>query len=387
MSRGRPNGPHPRRSCGRHSIDRLLVGRKTCMTTKRTIHVVGTGTIGEPLLGLLLHTQRALEVDEMTFHKHSPRLGDRAKITNLMRRGARLAVDADKRTDFEKLGLQPAYTTEEALAQATVVIDCTSDGLGLAHKRDWYEHLPRAQGFIAQGSEFGFGKMYARGINDVALVPGTDRFVQVVSCNTHNLAVLIDTLALHDEAADNLIEGRFVCMRRASDISEEKSFIAAPDAGKHHDPQFGTHHAYDAWRLFNTRGLDLNLFSSAIKLNTQYMHSIWFNLKVKRPVTLDEVVEKLTANRYVALTEKTMANPIFSFGRDHGFFGRILNQTVVSVPTLTVRDGHEITGFCFTPQDGNSLLSSIAATAWLMYPETCEQRIHQFVNSYLFDEV
>ena len=64
-----------------------------------------------------------------------------------------------------------------------------------------------------------------------------------------------------------------------------------------------------------------------------------------------------------------------------------LNQTVVSVPTLTVRDGHEITGFCFTPQDGNALLSSIAATAWLMYPDTCEQRIHQFVYSYLFDEV
>jgi len=44
------------------------------MATKRTIHVVGTGTIGEPLLGLLLHTQQALEVDEITFHKHSPRL-------------------------------------------------------------------------------------------------------------------------------------------------------------------------------------------------------------------------------------------------------------------------------------------------------------------------
>ena len=57
-----------------------------------------------------------------------------------------------------------------------MVIDCTSDGLGLAHKRDWYEHLPRAQGFIAQGSETGFGKMYARGINDEALVPGEDRY-------------------------------------------------------------------------------------------------------------------------------------------------------------------------------------------------------------------
>jgi hypothetical protein len=59
----------------------------------------------------------------------------------------------------------------------------------------------------------------------------------------------------------------------------------------------------------------LNLFSSAIKLNTQYMHSIWFHLKVKRRVTLDEVIGKPEANKFVALTEKAMANPIFSFGR------------------------------------------------------------------------
>src|SRR5688572_24381611 len=84
-------------------------------------------------------------------------------------------------------------------------------------------------------------------------------------------------------------------MRHASDLSQEKSFIAAPEAGKHKEPTFGTHHAYDAWRLFHTRGLDLNQFSSAIKLNTQYMHSIWFHLKVKRPVTLDEVIGKLEA--------------------------------------------------------------------------------------------
>ena len=184
---GRSHAPQLRLKLDRHSLDTSFVQREIGMATTRTIHVVGTGTIGEPLLGLLLHTQRALEVDAMTFHKHSPCLGDRAKVTNLMRRGARLAVDAVKRSDFEKLGLQPAYTTEEALAQATVVIDCTADGLGLAHKRDWYAHLPQAQGFIAQGSETGFGKMYARGINDAALVPGADRFIQVVSSNTHNL--------------------------------------------------------------------------------------------------------------------------------------------------------------------------------------------------------
>jgi len=357
------------------------------MAAKRVVHIIGTGTIGEPLIGLCLNLRAQLALDEVTFHKNRPLLGDRAKVNSLIRRGAKLVVAAEKMHDFEKLGMPPTYDVQHALEQATVVIDCTPDGVANQHKSDWFQHMPAPQGFLAQGSETGFGKPYACGINDAALVPGEDRFIQIVSCNTHNLAVITETLALHDEAPDNLCEGRFVCMRRSSDISQEKSFIAAPEAGKHKDPKFGTHHAYDAWRLFHTRGLDLNLFSSAIKLNTQYMHSIWFNLKVKRPVTLAEVLDKLTANQYVALTEKTMANPIFSFGRDHGFFGRILNQTVVSVPTLTVREGHEITGFCFTPQDGNSLLSSIAATAWLMYPETCEQRMQPFVNAYLFDEV
>ena len=356
------------------------------MSTKRSIHVVGTGTIGEPLIGLLLNIQHDLEVDEITFHKNRPLLRDRSKVITLIRRGAKLVVDAEKIPDFEKLGMQPTYDTYEALQHASVVIDCTPEGMANKHKEAWYNDLTSAQGFIAQGSEFGFGKMYARGINDAALQPGIDRFIQVVSCNTHNLAVLIDTLGLHDETPDNLIEGRFVCLRRSSDISQEGSFIPAPEVGRHKDSHFGTHHARDAWHLFQTLGLDLNIFSSAIKLNTQYMHSIWFNLRVKRATTLDEVLEKLEANKYVALTQKMMANTIFSFGRDHGYFGRLLNQTVISVPTLTVRDRHEITGFCFTPQDGNSLLSSVAAAAWLLDPETYEMRT-QFVKPYLFDEV
>lgn len=356
------------------------------MGAKRSIHVVGTGTIGEPLTGLLLSIQDHLGINEITFQKNRPLLHDRAKVKSLIRRGAKLAVDAEKMTDFEKLGMQPTYTTQAALEQAAVVIDCTPEGLGLKHKREWYDNLSSAHGFIAQGSEFGFGKMYARGINDSALIPGEDRFIQVVSCNTHNLAVLIETLGLHDETPDNLIEGRFVCLRRSSDISQENSFIPAPQVGKHNDSQFGTHHARDAWHLFQTLGLDLNLFSSAIKLNTQYMHTIWFNLRVKHATTQDEVIEKLQANKNVALTEKNMSNTIFSFGRDHGYFGRLLNQTVVSVPTISVRDGHEITGFCFTPQDGNSLVSSISATAWLLDPEHYEERT-QFVKPYLFDEV
>src|SRR3990167_4887111 len=134
---------------------------------KKIVHVVGTGTIGEPLIGMLSTFREPFGIDEVTFNKRTPLVTDRSKVIVL--------------------------------------------------------------GFIAQGSEFGFGKMYARGINDKALKKGQDQFIQVVSCNTHNLAVLIDAIALGPEKEDNLEEGRFVCMRRANDLSQEGEFIPAPE--------------------------------------------------------------------------------------------------------------------------------------------------------------
>src|SRR5215831_6049234 len=192
------------------------------MTANRVVHIIGTGTIGEPLIGLFLNLREQLALDEVTFHKNRPLLRDRAKVNSLIRRGAKLVVAAENMRDFEKLGMQPTYEVPEALDQATVVIDCTPDGVANQHKIDWFQQMPTTTGFLAQGSETGFGKLYACGINDLTLVPGEDRFIQVVSCNTHNLAVITEILALHDEAPDNLIEGRFVCMRRSSDISETK---------------------------------------------------------------------------------------------------------------------------------------------------------------------
>ena len=91
-------------------------------------------------------------------------------------------------------------------------------------------------------------------------------------------------------------------------------------------------------------------------------------------------------NKRVALTDKKSANEVFSFGREHGHYGRILSQTVVSVPTLAVRNDHEVVGFCFTPQDGNSLLSSIAATLWFLDRDTLDTRINT-LRPYLFQEV
>lgn len=353
---------------------------------KGVVHVVGTGTIGEPLIGLLCSFKDQAGFSEVTFHKRSPLSRDVPKLKALIARGAKLCVDEDKASDFEALGLEPTMIHQEALAKASVVVDCTPSGVGISNKNEFYEnYLATCKGFIAQGSEFGFGKMYARGINDSALEISKDRFVQVVSCNTHNLCALVNSVALVD-GTDNLEEARFLCLRRANDISQTKGYVPSPEVGKHGDPVFGTHHARDAYHLFRTMDLELNLWSSALKLNTQYMHCIYFTLKLKRAVTRDEVLARFKADDRISVTKKQSACEVFSFGRDHGYFGRILNQTVIVEPCLVVRKGHEVIGFCFTPQDGNSLLSSFSAACWFLDPETYEDRI-QCLKPYFFAEV
>jgi glyceraldehyde-3-phosphate dehydrogenase (NAD(P)) len=59
---------------------------------------------------------------------------------------------------------------------------------------------------------------------------------------------------------------------------------------------------------------------------------------------------------------------------------------VIPISTLTMPSPNRVVGFCFTPQDGNSLLSSVAAALRFTHPEDFEQRI-QVLKPYFFDEV
>ena len=348
------------------------------------VHIVGTGTIGEPLIGLMADNQAAFGIDEVTFHKRTPLLAERGKVNDLVRRGARLSVDADRWNSFEELGHAPKLEAWEAIERATVVIDCTP--AGNENKEKYYRHAADVTGFLAQGSEFGFGKMYARGINDEALEREEDRFLHIVSCNTHNIAVLLKTLGFDADGTSHVVEGKFLCIRRANDISQEGGFIPAPQVGTHPKGRFGTHHAKDAHHLFQTLGQDLDLFSSALKVNSQYMHTLHFEIALDRDITVEEAQDRLEANPRVAITYKRSAGQIFSFGRDHGYFGRILSQTVVPVETMVVRGGNRIVGFCFTPQDGNPMLSTVAATLWYLHPGGFDHRL-SVLRRYFFPEI
>jgi glyceraldehyde-3-phosphate dehydrogenase type II len=355
------------------------------MVDGNIVHVVGTGTIGEPLIGLLCDAKEDLEIDEVTFYKHNPVLTDRPKVKGLMNRGANLAVNEEKIKEFQELGMEPLYETEEAIKRASVIIDCTPKGTGLMNKEKYYnKYKNKIKGFLAQGSEFGFGKMYAVGINDEAITK-KDQFIHIVSCNTHNIAVLIKTLAIENKK-NHLKEGRFLCIRRANDISQDKGFIPSPEVGTHKDEKMGTHHAVDVYHLYKTLDIDLNVFSSALKLNTQYMHCIWFDLKLDKKTTKEEAIQSFIDNPRVAVTYKKSASLVFSFGRDHGHYGRILDQTVVVLPTIHVLNKNEVIGFCYTPQDGNSILSSITAAERFLYPDSYEEKL-RCLGAFLLQEV
>ena len=132
--------------------------------------------------------------------------------------------------------------------------------------------------------------------------------------------------------------------------------------------------------------IELNVFSSALKLNTQYMHSIWYDLKLDKKISKDKAIDKLIDNPRVAVTLKQSANLVFSYGRDHGHYGRILNQTVAVLPSVHVINDNEVFGFCFTPQDGNSIMSSITMAMRFLYPETYKNYIH-CLDVFLLQEV
>lgn len=362
---------------------------------ENNVLVIGTGTIGLPLIGLLARFKDNFGIDNVFFNKNTPPSHDLAQIMKMIGLGAKLVTDESKFEKFEELGLTPFCTKDEVMLNVSVVIDCTPSGVGMSNKKEYYDkYKDSISGFIAQGSEFGFGEMFAEGIVDF---PKDEQFVQIVSCNTHNLAVLIKCFESgHSSVTPGGIHSAdFVCLRRSNDISQNGGFVPSIKVEDHSDSVFGTHHARDAFSLLKNEFPDISIYSSAVKLNTQYMHAIRFSINIDKIGantidTVGDVIERLNDNKMVALTSKRTSNQVFSFGRDYGLYGRILSQTVVCEQTVAIRKdarlGSIITGLCWTPQDGNSLLSSISATVNFLHPGSVKERLG-CLSPYIFQSI
>ena len=94
---------------------------------ENNILVVGTGTIGEPLIGLLAQHQKSFGVDNVYFFKRTPLSDERGKVEALIRKGSKLVSTNDVLDKFNNLGFE-AEDVEKAYEKCSVIIDCTPSG-------------------------------------------------------------------------------------------------------------------------------------------------------------------------------------------------------------------------------------------------------------------
>ena len=81
------------------------------------------------------------------------------------------------------------------------------------------------------------------------------------------------------------------------------------------------------------------------------------------------IVEDEKTNKNMILNDIELIDPNFSQ------IETLLYVDITSQRMVHIKNGTEVTGFCFTPQDGNSLLSSISIAEWFMYPNSYEEKI------------
>ena len=360
------------------------------MNSNRHVHVVGTGTIGEPLITFFGRNRDALGLDLVTFRKNTPLPENLPEVNEMQKAGAKLVVDREMIGRFEEAGYKVHGAAEDARANAMVIIDCTPDGRGRENKAKFYDALVQAGSLrrcILQGSEKGGGIPYASGINDSVITPDTTE-VQTVSCNSHFL--LYSTLAACGGDFSIVEEVDDVLFRRAADVSQTKKHRLDVRVDPHGDPKHGTHQASDMARVLETIGVTIPfVFSSTAVSPTLLMHNTRFSVLLRGSFDTAAILKMIARTEGISRTSKLETCLVFSFGRDFSPNGRIFNPAIIAMPTIMAIPRGKLTkvvGWGDTSQDGNSLRSSIIAALSAIYPEDWK-RFLPLLAPYMFAEV
>lgn len=311
---------------------------------KTTVLINGMGNIGTTIANLCLAFQKDLNIGQVYVAKRSIHPWNEVERNDLESRGVKICSYDDS------FGLK----VKDVLPEVNYIFEATANGVGLSNLAE-YKKLENLSGSSAQGSEKGYGTPFMSGVNDDTIKG--ERFVNVVSCNTHGSAALLQTFTGKD--LENLAHADFVVVRRSEDLGNHQRLVSANVVARHLDSVAGTHHSIDVIDMFRTRGITCNLTSSDITTPSQLMHAVRFNITLKSP--LKESIQKAIArNPFIATTKKFDSNVIFELGRRYGFNGRIFSHAIVVSENLLVTE-NTIKGWAFVPQEGNSLLSTMHA--------------------------
>lgn len=300
----------------------------------------GGGNIGTTLCNILFTYKSLLQIDKIFLKKNSNRPWQEVDLEILKELGVYIIDKEAKLIDL--------------LPSINYVFDATSNTSGLKNK-EIYKQFKHLKG-VAQGSEKGFGIPFVSGLNNDRAKE--QQFVQVVSCNTHGAASILQTLS--NGNLNNIVSADFVVVRRSEDIGNHERLVTANVVARHLDDTIGTHHAIDVTDTLKTIGVNIPITSSDITTPSQLMHSTRFNIRLKEPITKQEILDRVSKNQFIATTNKFDSNLVFELGRRYGFQGRLYSHSILVINNILVTN-NDIKGWAFVPQEGNTILSTIHA--------------------------
>lgn len=300
--------------------------------------VNGIGNIGTTLINLLVDFKEELAVDEIYACKRSWNSWSMAELNILEEKGVKL--------------IKPDALKNQ-LKDISYVFEATDNGVGIENL-ELYRSFPHLKA-SAQGSEKNFGQSFMSGINE-SLIQG-ERFVHIVSCNTHGTASLLKCFT--GDQLENLQKADMVVVRRSEDLGNHKRLVSGNVVARHLSQENGTHHAIDVVDMFKLSGIHCDLTSSDITTPSQLMHSVRFHIEFKEAPSKnpEELIEQA---ELIAKTQKFDSNVIFELGRRYGYQGRLFNHAII-VANDMLFDGKTLKGWAFVPQEGNTILSTIHA--------------------------
>lgn len=326
--------------------------------------VNGVGNIGSSLLNLLVQYKTELNIDLIYACKRTINPWTAAELDVLQEKGIRICT-ISKSDEYPQLGA--------ILPQIQYIFEATPNGVGLSNKAR-YEKLPNLIGASAQGSEKGFGTSFMSGVNNKVI--SGEKFVHVVSCNTHGSAAVLRLFA--GENLENLEDADMVVVRRSEDIGNHERLVSANVVARHLDDKAGTHHSIDVRDMFKTINVACELTSSDITTPSQLMHAVRFNIALKTSLS-SSVNELLAEYPLIARTNKFDSNIVFEQGRRYGFNGRIFSHAIIIDQNLLISE-KRIKGWAFVPQEGNSIISTLHAYLLQTKQANSEQTISKIIN-------
>lgn len=324
----------------------------------------GAGNIGTTLACLLFDFKSILKISEVILFKNTPQVWRVVDLEILKEKGIKVITSSEA-----------SYAT--LITTVDYVFETTSNGIGLKNK-PLYTNCSNLIGTCAQGSEKEFGSPFMSGIDIKHII--NQKFVQIVSCNTHGAASLLKTICGDD--LSNLESSDFVVVRRSEDIGNHQRLVSANVVARHLSDTIGTHHAIDVKDMFKSLNLNCNITSSDITTPSQLMHATRFTITTKTPLNKDDVNALFSLNPFIATSNKFDSNFIYELGRRYGEYGRIYNHAIVLTNNLLI-NGNTIKGWAFVPQEGNSLISTIHAFLLQVLPQQSVTVINQIKKQLL----